>query len=65
MEGFDELRFGKFLGIAFDHDDFGFAADVNEIEIAFFTLGMCGIGHELAIDPAHAHSPNGVGEGDV
>jgi hypothetical protein len=30
----DEISFGDFLGRAFIHDDVGFVADVNQIEIA-------------------------------
>jgi hypothetical protein len=40
-EGCFELFFGEFTGAAFDHERFGFGADVNEVEIALgiFVMG--------------------------
>ena len=60
-----EVRFGNLLGGAFDHDDVGFAADVNEIEVAFDALGVRGVGNECAVDPAHAHGAQGTIPRDV
>ena len=49
-----EVRLGDFLGGTFEHDQFGFVADIDEVEIAFGHLGMGWIGDELAFDAADA-----------
>ena len=61
----DELVLGQFLGLALDHDDLVIGADVNEVQVAEFTLGVGGIDDELAVDPADAHRAHGAAEGDV
>ncbi len=60
-----EVGFGDFLRGAFDHDDVGFAADVDEIEVALGALSVSGVGHEGAVDTAHAHGAEGTVPRDV
>ena len=55
LERFYELSFRQFPGRTFDHYDIVFCADVNQVQIALGTLGMCRVGDKLAIHPPHAH----------
>ena len=55
LERLHEISFGNFSGRAFDHDDVVFRADINQIEIALFALGVRRVGDEL---PVHATDPN-------
>jgi hypothetical protein len=65
MQGLDEFAFGHFLGRAFDHDDIGLIADVNEVEVALLALRVGGVGDELAVDATDAHRADGTREGNV
>ncbi len=65
FEGLDEFLLGQFLRLALDHDDLGFRADIDDVEVALFALCVGGIDDKLAIDPANAHGANGAGKRDV
>ena len=49
------VRLGDLLAGAFDHDQVLLVADVNEVEIALFALGVRGIDDEFAGDAGDAH----------
>ena len=53
-EGCFELFFGEFTGAAFDHERFGFGADVNEVEIALGIFVMGGVGDKFSGDASDA-----------
>ena len=66
-EGGFELLFGEFAGAAFDHERFGFGADVNEVEIALGIFVMGRVSDELAGNPSDADggdrtSPRNIGD---
>ena len=65
MQGLDEFLFGEFVGLAFDHDDVGLVADVDQVEIAVCALVVGRVDDELAIDAADAHGADRAGERDV
>ncbi len=44
------------LGRAFDHHHFGFAADVDKVEVGVEHLIVCRVGHELTVDLADAYA---------
>jgi hypothetical protein len=61
----NEVGLGDFVGGAFEHDDIGVIADVDEVEIAALQLVVGGVGDELAFDAADADGADGAGPGDV
>ena len=65
VEGFVELRFGKFRGGTFDHDDLLTIADIDEVEVAVLAVGMGRVDDELAIDAADANSADRACERNV
>ncbi len=65
VEGFDELLFGEFVGLAFDHDDVGLVADVDQVEITVFALVVGRVDDELTVHAADAHRADWAGERDV
>ena len=65
VKGCHEFRFGKFVGLTFDHDDVGFVADIDQIKVAVFALLVGRVDHELSVDAADAHGADRAGEGDV
>ncbi len=60
-----EIRFGDFLGRTFEHHEVRFVTDVNDVQIAFEHLGMCGVRDELSAYAANSHGANGPGERKV
>ena len=60
-----EVGLGKFLGCAFDHDDFFSIADIDEVEVAVGALVMRGVDDELAVDATDAHGSDGSSERNV
>ena len=66
-EGGFELFFGEFASAAFDHERFGFGADVNEVEIALGIFVMGGVGDKFSGDASDADggdrtSPRNIGD---
>ena len=49
-----QIRSGKFVGGAFDHEDVVFRSDVNQIEIAVSSLIVGWIRNELTVYAANA-----------
>ncbi len=64
-ESRDEVGFGHFLRLAFDHDHVVFGSHVDEIEVARAPLTVNRIRHELAVDAADAHRADRPGKRDV
>ena len=65
MKGLDEFIFREFVRLAFDHDDVGLVADVDEVEIAVSALVVGRVDDELSVHAADAHRTDRAGEGDV
>ena len=65
MKRLDELVFRELVGLAFDHDDVGLVADVDEVEIAFSALVVGRVDDELSVHATDAHRTDRAGEGDV
>ena len=65
VEGLDEFLVRDFEGVAFDHDDLVFRADVDEIDIAVEALGVSWVGDELAVDATDADGAEGFGHREV
>ena len=65
IEGGFEVGLRQFVASAFDHDDFVFFADVNEVEVALFALGVGRVDHEFAADPADADRADRTVKRDV
>ena len=65
FQGGVEIRFGDFLRRAFEHDDVGFVADVDDVQIAFRHLDMSRVGDELAVDAADAHGAQRAGPRNI
>ena len=65
VEGFDEVFFGKLIGLTFDHDDVGLVANVDQVEVGLFTLLVSGVDDELTTNATDAHRTDRAGEGDV
>ena len=61
----DEIGFGNLPGVAFDHDHVVLGPDVDKIEVARKTLRMHRVGHELAVDTAHANGAHWAGKRDI
>lgn len=59
-EGGFKLFFREFAGTSFDHERFGFGADVNEIEIALGVFVMGGIGDKFSGDASDAYGGDGT-----
>jgi len=64
-EGGFELFFGEFTGAAFDHEGFGFGADVNEVEIALGIFVMGRVSNELAGNASDADGGDGTGPRNI
>ncbi|OQB91521.1 MAG: hypothetical protein BWX84_01366 [Verrucomicrobia bacterium ADurb.Bin118] len=60
-----EISFGDFLGRAFKHDDLGFAAHEDEVQIAVLQFAVRGVDDELARDPADAHGAERSGPRNI
>ena len=65
LDGGVKVGFGDFLGRTFDHDEIFIGADVDEIQIGLFALGVGGVGNELATDSRHADRAEGAGPRNV
>ena len=65
VEGFIKFRFGKFRCGAFDHDDLLAVANIDEVEVAVFALGVGGINDELAIDATDTNGSDRACERNV
>ena len=65
IEGGFEVGLRQFVASAFDHNDFVFFADVNEVEVALFTLRVGRVDHEFAIDAADADGADRTVKRDV
>jgi hypothetical protein len=61
----DELGFGQFLGLAFDHYHVILRSHIDQIEIAHHTLAVNRIHHELSIDPADSNRGDRARERNV
>ena len=64
-EGCFELFFGEFTGAAFDHERFGFGADVHEVEIALGIFVMRRVSDEFAGDASDADGGDGAGPRNI
>ena len=51
--------------MAFDHDDVGLVADVDEVEVAFSALVVGRVDDEISVHATDAHRTDRAGEGDV
>ena len=60
-----EIGLGHLVCRAFDHDDFVFLADINEVEVALLALRVRGVYDKLSVDAPDAHGADGTGERDV
>ena len=65
IEGGFEVGLGQFVAGAFDHDDFVLFADVNEVEVALFALGVGRVDDEFAVDAADADGADRAVKRDV
>ena len=65
VEGFIEVRFGKFCGGAFDHDDLLTIADIDEVEVAVLAVRVGRVDNKLAIDAADANGADWACERNV
>ena len=65
LESFVEAFVRDELGGAFDHHHFGFAADVDEVEIGVEHLVVGRVGDEFTVDLADADTADGAIPGSV
>ena len=65
FHGGEEVGFGDLFGAAFHHEEAVAQAGVDEVEVAFFALGLSGVDDELAVDAADADATDGTHEGNV
>ena len=65
VEGLDEVFFGDLVGGAFDHDDVGLVADVDQVEVAVLAVFEHRVDDEFTVDAADAHRTDRAGEGNV
>ena len=60
-----ELFFGQFAGTSFDHEGFGFGADVHEVEIALSIFVMSRVSDKFAGNASDADGGDGAGPRDI
>ncbi len=65
FERFNEIGLWHFIRRPFDHEDIVFYTHINKIEIALRALRVRGVGDELAIHAADAHSADRAGKRNV
>jgi len=65
LHGGKKILFGDLSGSAFHHQKTLARAGIDQVEVALFALGLCGVDHEFAIDAAHAHATDRAHEGNL
>ncbi len=60
-----KVRLADFPGRPLIHDEVGFVADIDQVQVAFEHLAVGGVGDELAVDAAHADRAQRARPGDV
>ena len=65
FEGFGDGVFGDFERAGFHHDDGFFGAGDDDVQQAGLLLGHGGIGHQLAVEQAHANAAMGFSKRQI